>query len=343
MATLRATRFPSTTLMNLPRSSPRFTAAIFPIVALVALACAPLRAEPVTAKRDGKQIVFSAGQRELLRYQAEPGEFPRPNIKEAFRRGGYLHPIFSPSGRLVTDDFPRNHVHHHGIWMPWTKTEFEGRKPDFWNMGAGTGRVEFVAVDEMWSRDGRAGIKVRHQFVDLLTKPSKVALHETWEVVVSSVAASADAPARTIIDFLSTQTCATEAPLKLPKYHYGGFGFRGTWDWNGPTVCRFLTSEGETDRNKANEQRAKWCWVGDTVDGEVTGVTLLCAPENFRFPQPIRLHPSEPFFCFAPQQLGDMEIVPGTPYVSRYRVIVADGQPTREQAEAWWNEWTQLR
>ena len=30
----------------------------------------------------------------------------------------------------------------------------------------------------------------------------------------------------------STQTCATDSPLVLPKYHYGGLGFRGAADWN---------------------------------------------------------------------------------------------------------------
>ncbi|GIT77905.1 MAG: hypothetical protein Ct9H300mP32_2870 [Verrucomicrobiota bacterium] len=39
----------------------------------------------------------------------------------------------------ITDDYPHNHKHHHGIWFPWTNTIFEGRKPDFWNMGNGTG------------------------------------------------------------------------------------------------------------------------------------------------------------------------------------------------------------
>jgi hypothetical protein len=299
---------------------------------------APVTAEPVSAKRDGKQIVFFTGGREMLRYQAEPGEFPRPEIKEAFRRGGYLHPIYTPSGRLVTDDFPTNHIHHHGIWMPWTKTEFEGRAPDFWNMGAGTGRVEFVAVDDVWMKDGQAGFKARHQFVDLLAQPPKAALHETWEVAVSAVG---EVPPRYVIDLTSTQTCATAAPFKLPKYHYGGLGFRGNWAWNGPSACRFLTSDGETDRKKANEARGKWCWIGGGIDGQTAGVTILCSPANFRFPQPMRLHPSEPFFCFAPQQLGDMEIAPDAPYVSRYRFIVSDGEPTREKAEAWWKEWAE--
>jgi hypothetical protein len=311
--------------------------------ASLALLQAVSRAEPgaVSAAREGKQIVFRSGDRELLRYQAEPGEFPRAGIKEAFRRGGYLHPIFTPGGKQVTDDFPSNHIHHHGIWMPWTKTSFEGREPDFWNMGQGKGRVEFVAVDDVWQKDGRAGIKVRHQFVDLIAKPSKVALNESWEVVVST---AEDGTKRNIIDFTSTQTCATESPLKLPKYHYGGFGFRGNWAWNGGgDACLIVTPEGEADRKQLNETRAKWSWVGGKLDGGLAGVTILCHPENFGFPQPIRIHPTEPFFCYAPQQLGDMEIAPGKPYVSRYRIIVVDGQPTREQMETWWSDWTRAK
>ena len=93
------------------------------------------------------------------------------------------------------------------------------------------------------------------------------------------------------MDFTSTQTCATDSPLKLPKYHYGGLGFRGNWAWNGPDAMRLLTSEGETDRKKANETRAKWCWIGGLVDGQTAGVTILGAPTNFRAPQPIRMHP----------------------------------------------------
>ena len=57
----------------------------------------------------------------------------------------------------------------------------------------------------------------------------------------------------------------------------------------------------------------------------------------------MRLHPSEPFFCYAPQQLGDMEITPGTPYVSRYRIVVTDGETSREQADAWWKEFSETK
>ncbi len=307
---------------------------------LLAFTSAALAGPAVTAKREGAQLVFRAGDREMFRYQAEPGPLPRPDIKKDFIRGGYIHPLFTPSGKLVSDDFPAKHIHHHGVWWAWTSTEFEGRKPDFWNMGQKKGRVEFVAVDDVWQKDGAAGFKARHKFVDLLASPPKDVLLETWDVRAGT--AGDEKSPRYVIDLVSTQTCAGDAPLKLPKYHYGGIGFRGhhTWDENKSTPCQFLTNEGITDRLKGNETRAKWMWTGGPVDGSVVGLTMLCHPENFRSPQPVRLNPTEPFVCFAPQQLGEMEIKPGTPYISKYRLIIADGRPEMDTAEAWWKEYS---
>jgi hypothetical protein len=294
-----------------------------PLSLLAALAALvlPAAAENVTAAKDGKQVVIKAGDKEILRYQAEAGDFPRADIKEIFRRGGYIQSIHTPSGKVVTDDFPPNHVHHHGVWSPWTKTEFEGRTPDFWNMGDGKGRVELVALDEVWSKDGKAGFKSRHRFIDMMAKPEKAALLETWEVVVSS------GPMRNIIDITITQTCATDSPLKLPEYHYGGLGFRGNRAWDGAANCKFLTASGLTDRLKVNTAKEPWCWVGGKVEGETCGVAIFCHPSNFRAPQPVRVHPTEPFFCYAPQQAGAMSIEPGRPYIARYRLIVMDGEP----------------
>ncbi len=285
----------------------------------------------MTAVRENHQIVVRSGDKEVLRYQAEPGDLPRPEIPAAFVRGGYIQSIHTPSGRLITDDFPANHLHHHGVWSPWTKTEFEGRHPDFWNMGTGTGTVEFVAVDKIWQKDGKAGFSVRHRFVDLTTKPAKTALLESWDIAVSSE----DGIYR--IDFTSTQTCASASPLKLPEYHYGGFGFRGNAAWNGTANCRFLAADGVTDRDKLNTLRERWVWVGGQVGDATCGVTILCHPSNFRFPQPVRANPTEPFFCYAPTQLGEMEITPGKDYVARYRMVVADGEPDAAKAGQWWD------
>ena len=93
-------------------------------------------------KKNGALEVSIVGK-QVLAYQGAKTKVPE-GVGPEFERGGYIFPVFTPSGKLIVDDFPADHRHHHGIWSPWTKTEFEGRHPDFWNMGAKTGTVEVV-------------------------------------------------------------------------------------------------------------------------------------------------------------------------------------------------------
>src|SRR5687768_8910240 len=77
-----------------------------PLLLLPLLVDSAIAGPAVTAKREGTQVVFRAGEKEMFRYQAEPAPLPRADIKEAFLRGGYLHPLYTPSGKLVSDDYP---------------------------------------------------------------------------------------------------------------------------------------------------------------------------------------------------------------------------------------------
>lgn len=299
-----------------------------PIAFVLALVlCAQARGD-VRSERTGDAVILSDGGRELLRYQAEPGPLPDPAIDSLFRRGGYLHPVRTPSGRVVTGDFPADHRHHHGIWFAWTKTEFDGRTPDFWNMGQGTGRVDFAGVETL----GPKGFVSRHRAVDLTSgKPVNV-LEERWNVELVEVSAE-----RTIFDLEISQDCATDKSLHLPKYHYGGLGFRAPENWTGSDF-QILTSAGETSRIRANESRAKWIRISGPVDGTSATIAILCHGDNFRAPQPLRVHPTDPFVCFAPPQLGDMKITPGQSFVSRYRIITSDETLEPEELDRLWEE-----
>ena len=83
-------------------------------------------------------------------------------------------------------------------------------------------------------------------------------------------------------------------------------------------------------------------WIGGTVSNGVAGVAILGHPTNFRAPEPMRLNPTEPFFSFAPQQLGEFSIPPGGTHVARYRILVADGPPDAAALERQWSEWSQV-
>lgn len=290
----------------------------------------------VQVAQQAGQLVLSAGGAPAIHYQMDKEALPRADIPAKYKRAGYIHPVFTPSGKIVSDDYPAQHIHHHGIWAPWTRTQFQGRAVDFWNTGDETGTVEFVSLDRTWQGPVHGGFVARHRFVDLKAPAGPLAaLHETWEVTVYRVAGRNGAA--TVFDLVSTQTTATADPLILLEYHYGGLGFRGRGEWLGKDKAQFLTSEGETDRVKAHTAKVRWLHTAGAVEGGVAGMAILGHPENFRAPQPMRVHPSEPFVCFAPPQGGEFRIEPGKPYVARYRFVVADGPPDRARLEAWWN------
>lgn len=296
----------------------------------------------VAFTRDPADLRFTIGGAPVLSYHVDRNAVPRTDIKPEIFRAGYIHPVFSPAGKLVTDDYPSNHVHHHGIWTPWTKTSFQGRTIDFWNMQNKTGAEDLIAVDRTWSGPVHGGLEARLRMVDLSAPTPVTALNETWQLTLYDVPGLVH-PVR-MFDLLVTQTCATVDSVQPQKYVYGGFGLRGAGAWNGPgDAARFLTSEGFTDRIKGNDSRARWCYLGGNVEGGgMAGTAVLGHPSNFRAPQPVRLHPNMPYFSFAPQQIGDFSIEPGKPYVARFRFIVTDGAPDRAFLDACWNAYAQL-
>lgn len=293
----------------------------------------------VAAKRSPGNLEIAVGGKPVFFYQMDKDALPRPDIKPVYKRAGYLHPIYTATGTVVSDDYPVQHVHHHGIWTPWTKTTFQGRDVDFWNMAAKNGAtVEFVALDRTVTGPVYGGFVARHKFVDLTAKPDPVvALNETWEVTAYDVPGAIAGVAVRVFELKTTQTCATNDPLILPQYHYGGFGFRGRGEWLGEKACNFLTSEGTTDRIKANHERARWVHVWGQLPGGPAGMTVMGHPDNFRAPQPVRVHSKEPYVSLIPSQLGEWRIEPGKPYVARYRFVAFDGEPDRAKLDAIWN------
>ncbi len=289
-------------------------------------AAAPSDFPKIEVVDDGKNIDLRYAEKHLLRYHSAAVEQP----DALFTRSGYLHPVWTPSGKPITNDSPPNHLHHHGIWSAWTSSEFEGRKSNFWESKEKQGRVECLKVEETFSGSVFGGFRARHRFINLNGPDGpKAAIEEVWEVRVYAL------PGRNVFDLVSTQTTATDKPLVIKEYRYGGIGFRGAADWEGKNGVRFLTSEGK-GRVEGHATKAKWVIASGKVEGAPVSIGFLCHPSNFRAPQPLRIHPDEPFFNWAVPQGGDFSIEPGKPYVARYRFIVADGTLTADEMNAAW-------
>lgn len=290
----------------------------------------PGGAAGVEIKEEAGQLKATAAGRPVFAFRMDKDALPRRDIADHYKRAGYLHPVLSPSGKVVTGDYHPGREHHHGLWSAWTNTRFQGRAPDFWNVHANTGGVEFAGLDSTWSGPVHGGFTARNNFIDRSTETAGPVLYEFWSVTTYPLN---DA---TVIDLMLTQVCATNDPLLLPEYRYGGMGYRANSTWLGRDLPKILTSDGETDRVKAHAQKVRWLHLGGPVEGTWTGLAMMDHPQNFRSPQPVRVGEAEPFFCFTPSQGGAWSIKPGSPYVARYRFVVMDGEPDATRLNAYW-------
>jgi len=84
---------------------------------------------------DGSRLTLTEGGRPVLGYNyAMRLDNGAPELK---RRQGYIHPLYSPNGAVVTDDFPRDHWHHRGVFWAWADVRFQGVKRDMWTLTGG--------------------------------------------------------------------------------------------------------------------------------------------------------------------------------------------------------------
>lgn len=280
----------------------------------------------VECSDDRKSLTVKAGGKPVLQYNHAEVEQSDP----VFSRSGFIHPLWSPEGKVVTNDAPPNHRHHHGIWTAWTSSEFEGRKSSFWDSKAKQGKVQFHGIGKAQSGPVFGGFEADHRCLNLNGPDGpKPALNETWTVRVYALTD------RFVVDLTLLQSAATQAPVIIKEYLYGGLGFRGPAEWEGKTGVEYLTSGGK-GRVDGHATKAHWVLACGRIGGKETSVGFLGHPANFRHPQPMRIHPDEPFFNWAVPQGGAFSIEPGTPYVARYRFIVADGRLTAGQMDAEW-------
>ncbi|MEC8474598.1 MAG: DUF6807 family protein [Planctomycetota bacterium] len=71
-------------------------------------------AHELTFRSDGDGTsIFEQGQL-VITYQATV-----KSQKGKWKRANYLHPVIFPSGEVLTEDFPKDHPHHRGVFWAW--------------------------------------------------------------------------------------------------------------------------------------------------------------------------------------------------------------------------------
>lgn len=290
-------------------------------------------------KSDGN-LTFYSGKFPILSYRFETMSPPK-GVDPLYERSGFIHPLYSPGGEVLTRVQAPDHYHHYGIWGPWTLTHIDGREVDFWNLAKGQGTVRFNTFLSKTSGKVFSGFKVLQQHIDFGNKgKDQVALNEVLEVRIWNVGRKV-----WLVDYTTTFNSPLPNGIVFDAYRYGGgIGFRATEKWTKDNSS-VLTSEGKT-RNEADGSRARWCIVEGEADvvEKKAGILFMSHPFNRQYPEPMRVWPENAngnrgdiYFEFVPIRYEPWTIKPFQDYTLSYRLIVFDGEMNKETAEAYWN------
>ncbi len=246
-----------------------------------------------------------------------------------------VHPLRTPSGRVLTIDAPADHPWHHGLWCTIKFVDGD----NFWEEYGeyGTHRVVTTSSDDL-------GV---HAVIEWVRPDgSTVALDERRTIVEATLGPDAYALDWTVE--LAPRAAATFDRTPFTTWGgYGGLTLRGAPDWTDSDI-RLADSAERLDRVLGTP--ARWAAISGTIDGEAVTVAVFDHPTNPRFPTP--WYASNRADTYGDGWANFMNAAflwdgpithagpPHPPLVLRHRVVVADGTITNETLDAWWHDWT---
>ncbi len=82
---------------------------------------------------DQFQVVVRESEKRVLAYNYAPVTAAWVPERDRRRtRACYIHPVFGLDGEILSDDFPADHYHHHGIFWTWPHILIDNQEYDLW-------------------------------------------------------------------------------------------------------------------------------------------------------------------------------------------------------------------
>jgi hypothetical protein len=287
-------------------------------------------------------LTISRNDKNLLRYNYNM-VYPPAGIDTVYRRSGFIHPLWAPRGQELTRTQPPDHYHHFGLWNAWTQVLYQKDTFDLWNLVLKQGTVRFVRFLSVTEGPIYAEYKVLLEHVIFpKDKEEKVVLNEVQTVRVYPPAKDQN---HYTLDVTMEMNGATDDPVQLLRYRYGGLGIRttGEWDRNNSMI---LTSEGK-NRKEADSTTARWCIVQGSLGKDYGGFLMMSHPGNYNHPEPIRVWPEtmynrgDVFVNFSPIKTKGWLLEPRKTYVLKYRFVLFNDKISKEKAESSWHSYVQ--
>ena len=77
-----------------------------------------------------KSLGLWEGDKPVLVYNH--GVMRNSSAPPEFARSSYVHPLYGLDGEVLTDDFPKDHYHHRGLFWAWPHVKIGDKEYDLW-------------------------------------------------------------------------------------------------------------------------------------------------------------------------------------------------------------------
>jgi hypothetical protein len=252
------------------------------------------------------------------------GDQLKEGVDPKYKRSCYIHPLFSLDGKALTEDFPKDHLHHRGLFWTWPKVKTRGFDTQTWHPATPHLRQHFIHWVKRDVEDGVAVLSVKNAW--------KL---DGKEVVAVEIVTLHIHPADDIgraID-LELNIRAVGGPLELqgaPDQNkgYGGLCFRGAPMFNG---AKMTTDQGVLGKDSTN---VPFQWVD--LSTEEGGVAIFVFPDHPGFPTTWLIRNSYAGVINASWPgLRPAVLQPDKPVVLRYRIYIHREEALLHESKTW--------
>ncbi|MCL6508743.1 MAG: PmoA family protein, partial [Bryobacteraceae bacterium] len=284
-----------------------------------------LRSAPPTASQQADFAFEDLDDKSLkLSYRGKPvmvynhGLITNPRVPASDHRRSracYVHPLWGLQGEELTDDFPPDHYHHHGIFWTWPHVGIDGKQHDLW-----AGNTIFQRLVKWLDRQTGSTAAVLGVENGWFVGDRQV-VREEVEIVVHRTSGHTRA-----LEFgLAFEAVGEPVEIggeQLDRKGYGGFSVR----FAPRTGTRIVTEAGAETRD-TDMARHRWAQLEALYEGRPATLRIEIDPENPGFPNGWCLR-HYGFLGVNYPGLETYTLVPGKPLRLRYRVTVSAGMPS---------------
>ena len=243
-------------------------------------------------------------------------------------RGCYMHPLFGINGEVLTDDFPRDHYHHHGMFWSWPHVQVGGEHHDFWNESTDLEQrfVKWLAIEA--GKDGAVLAVENGWFIG----ERKIMTERAWFRSYRKHDGSRS------LDMQLFFVPEEQITLRGAEgKSYGGLCIRFKPELQPPgsdmnqTIAKITVPDGVTTADLP-EERLMWADFASKFDGRdtVSGAAIFVPPSHPDYP-PTWLTRHYGPLCVGWPGVHDHAFEPGVPFSIEYRIWVHESDLDLQQ------------